>query len=77
MKFSWQHCATAKYRHWLQQTDITLRRTDVTLLSPLHTIRHCSRTVTKQLFREKNYVSRKVTKRGLHTIRHRPRFSRT
>ncbi len=33
-------------------------------------------TVTILLFREKNSVLQNVMKRGLHTIRHRPQFSR-
>ncbi len=40
------------------------KRDERVALSPLHTIRHCLRTVTK-LFCEKNYVSRKVTKKFL------------
>ncbi len=41
---------------------------------PVLLFRRCSRTITKLLFREKNRVLRNATKRGLHTIRHRPQF---
>ncbi len=44
--------------------------------SPLHTIHHCSRTMTKLLFCEKNWVLWNVTKRDLHTIRHKSQFLR-
>ncbi len=43
--------------------------------SPLHTTRCCLRTMTKLLFREKNWVLRNVMKRGVHTIFCRLQFS--
>ncbi len=43
--------------------------------SPLHTIRHCSRTKTKPLFHiKKNWISRNMTKTRLHTILHWQQF---
>ncbi len=44
--------------------------------SLLHTIRRCLRTMTKLLFHKKDWVSRNVTKVGLHTICHRLQFFR-
>ncbi len=46
-------------------------------LSPLQTICQCLRTMNdKTTFLQKNWVSQNVMKRGLHTIRRRPQFSR-